>query len=448
VSRYEVVVIGAGLAGLTAACGLAGAGRKTLLIADGIGALLLSSGCIDLLGYQPADSLEPLTNPLAHFEEFITSYPDHPYALLGQEALTQGLALFKRLVAGTLEYRGELERNWLLPSALGAVRPTCLAPRSFVAGDLSRGGPMLIIGFRELRDFYPGLLCANLNAQNLGVQAEALLLDAPPPLAGRMNLTPLDFAQAFELPDFRRVVAWAIKGRGAGSRIGLPAVLGLSRHAEVLADLEEMLEHPVFEISTLPPSVPGRRLFDALRRRFEQAGGRLLLGSRVVAGTMEAGRVTSIQHETANRLRSIRADHFVLATGGIYGGGLQTDAEGHVWEPIFNLPIQAAADRDGWVRPNFLDPRGQPVANYGVRVNERLNPVAENLYVAGAALAGADWTRGRTGEGVALATAATIVPRLSPHPNPLPGGEGTRSGLPSPSGRGVGGEGLFPEEPF
>ena len=57
--NYHTIIIGAGLAGLTAACHLAQAGKKTLLVSGGVGTLVLASGCIDVLGYQPTDSKTP-----------------------------------------------------------------------------------------------------------------------------------------------------------------------------------------------------------------------------------------------------------------------------------------------------------------------------------------------------------------------------------------------------
>lgn len=52
----------------------------------------------------------------------------------------------------------------------------------------------------------------------------------------------------------------------AANLIGLPAVLGLTDCAQVLHDAEDALEAHLFEIPTLPPSVPGLRLQRALDR--------------------------------------------------------------------------------------------------------------------------------------------------------------------------------------
>jgi glycerol-3-phosphate dehydrogenase subunit B len=421
-SQYHTLIIGAGLAGLTAGCRLAQAGHKVLLVSQGMGALLLSSGAIDVLGFHPPESLEPVANPLETLHDFFLQRPEHPYQVLGHEMIRAGLAGFLALVDGAgLAYQGTPSRNWRLPSTAGAVHPTCLAPTALAQGELSQAGRMLIVGFHELRDFYPGLISQNLNAQELGVHSAARVIDAPPPAAGKLNITPIELARAFEAPDFRRRLVAAIRDESRGyDRVGFPAVLGLERHAEVVADLQRGLDRRVFEISTLPPSVPGRRLFDALKAAFLKAGGRLILGSQVIDGEIQAGRVTHIRFQTVNRLKTVRADNFVLATGGIFGGGLQTDASGRVWEPIFGLPVAAEADRHRWFEPKFVVPTGQPIGYAGLVINKRLNPVdnhgipvAENLYVAGASLAGSNWISGRTGNGVAVTTAAAIVSQVT-----------------------------------
>jgi glycerol-3-phosphate dehydrogenase subunit B len=176
---YHTIVIGAGLAGLTTAAYLAKAGKKTLLISGGIGSLVLASGCIDVLGYQPTDSKTPLDSPLQGIPAFLQDHPDHPYNLLGVEGVRAGIDAFSGITnyeLRTTNPKPETQnpkpetRNWWLPTPAGAVHPTALAPTSLAAGDLRAGGKMLIVGFNELRDFYPALLCDNLNAQIWALQ--------------------------------------------------------------------------------------------------------------------------------------------------------------------------------------------------------------------------------------------------------------------------------------
>jgi glycerol-3-phosphate dehydrogenase subunit B len=419
--RYDVVVIGAGLAGLITACQLAQRDQRVLLTATGIGALLLASGCVDVLGFQPADSTEPVKNPASKFSDFLAERPDHPYGIVGQVNLEAGVQAFLNLVnQNGLDYQGSLTRNWLLSSAAGAIHPTCLAPTALTKGELSTGESMLIVGFSQLRDFYPTLISQNLNEQEL-TKTEACLIDVTIPRAGKMDATPIEVAHAFEQADFRRQVINAVKSKSKGyNRVGFPAMLGLEQHRDVVADLEKGLGKPVFEISALPPSVPGRRLYEALKRVFLQAGGRLIIGGKITDGTIEGGRVTQVRLETASRLKRIEAQHFVLATGGLFGGGLEAHQDGRVTEEIFGLPVAAETNRHKWFNWHFISPKGQPVFNYGLKVNPQLNPVngsdtpvAENLYAVGAILAGSEWAHGRTGDGLALATSAAVVKQIS-----------------------------------
>ncbi len=414
-NTHDTIVIGAGLSGLMSANLLAEAQKNVKLLAHGIGAIALASGAIDVLGYQPIDARLPLENPFAALDDFLASRPMHPYRLTGADAIRRGLEALKRITAAHgLPYIGETEKNLWLPTALGAIHPAALAPQSLAQGDVKLGGRMLLVGFEELRDFYPDLMAENLNAQKLGVRAKVVSLRLPAPADGKMNITPIELAHAFDRPDFRQRVLAVLKPHTRGfSRIGFPAVLGVQNHPQVLADLESALGKKVFEISTLPPSVPGRRLFEALKANLLANGGEFLLGINVVDGEISGGRVTHIRTESASRLLTHRADTFVLATGSIFGGGVDTALNGSAHEPIFGLPVLAPSDRHQWFTQKFTG--GQPVAEAGVRVNARMNPVqddgsviAENLFIAGAQLAGFSWTDGRTGGGVALASAVTV----------------------------------------
>jgi anaerobic glycerol-3-phosphate dehydrogenase len=55
-----------------------------------------------------------------------------------------------------------------------------------IAGDLNRDEPMLLVGFKQLADFYPNIVAANLNKQ--GKTARYVMLDLPT-LANRNSTT-------------------------------------------------------------------------------------------------------------------------------------------------------------------------------------------------------------------------------------------------------------------
>ncbi|MDO5535552.1 MAG: FAD-binding protein, partial [Propionibacteriaceae bacterium] len=117
----DVVVIGAGIAGLTAALRLARAGRAVTLVSFGTGGLVLGQGTVDVLGYAP----DRVRRPLDALAGWVADHPDHPYATLGPDAVRDGVAFLADAVGPDLLV-GDPEQNVWLPTAVGAVRPTCL----------------------------------------------------------------------------------------------------------------------------------------------------------------------------------------------------------------------------------------------------------------------------------------------------------------------------------
>src|SRR5262245_58142152 len=248
----DTIVIGAGLAWLMGAQALAEAGRAPLLLAKGQGTTPRIAGTIDVWG--------GAHTPRAALDEFIAQQPNHPCARIGIAGVAEALDRFRALMeAAHYPYVGSLDRNVLLPTALGALRPAALLPATMAAGDTRLAGAMLIAGFRELRDFFPPLAAANLSAQGVTTRGAYLKL---PPVGRRLDFNTRTFAQLFDDPAFRQDVGRQLRElKGDATRIGLPAVLGLRDPLGVVADLQRLSGAQIFEIPTLPPSVPGMRLF-------------------------------------------------------------------------------------------------------------------------------------------------------------------------------------------
>ncbi len=406
----DVLVIGAGLSGLVAAWQAVENGRSVRVVAKGWGITHWHAGCIDVLGYYPLDNPEPVVALETAVSRLATEHPQHPYALIRLDNLQTAIEAFKALCA-TANYplHGSLTRNWLLPSALGTFRPTCLAPATMIAGDLTDNTPMLIVGFSRWLDFAPALVADNLTHQ--GIQATHVTLDLPS-LRQRKIVTALTIANLMETPAFRAELVNALKPYlSKAGRIGFPAVLGYTQATAVHQTLQKELGRPVFEIPTLPPSIPGMRLHHILLHTIRQKGGMVLEGLEATAATTQNGRITGLYTSAATRHRLHHAHHFILATGGILGGGITTNYTGEITETIFNLPLSTPVNRQSWFRRDFLDPQGHPIYQTGVRVNQQLQPlnengqpIYENLQAIGTILANWEPIRERSLEGVALAT--------------------------------------------
>jgi glycerol-3-phosphate dehydrogenase subunit B len=415
---HDTVVIGAGLAGLTAALRLADEGQRVLVVARGVGSTHLAPGTIDVLGFDP----ERVDRPQQALPSFAADHPSHPYARLSVEDVAASIEWFKaRLPA--LGYRGGLDENVLLPTAVGVAKPSAVVPETMAAGDLRAGGRFVFVGL-GLKDFYPAYLAENLgNASLDGVSARAIELTSG--IKAESDATSLGFARRFEQPDFREAVLWELEGRiEADERVGFPAVLGVGRAAEIWRELEKRLERPVFEVATLPPSVSGIRLYDEMTAALRKAGGRIVVGQTILGAETRNGRVDGVVAESAARPTTHRARSFVLATGGIAAGGIQVDSYGKIREAVFELALAGLPTTNGRppFLPNYLDE--QPLDRVGVAVDGLLRPtdgdgsaLYENLHAAGAALAGAAPWREASGNGLSLATgyvaAGAILERSS-----------------------------------
>lgn len=415
--KDEILVIGAGLAGLTAAWQATERGKKVRLISKGWGATHWHTGCVDVLGYWPLDSDTAVASPAQTIPTLLQDNPKHPYALVGLEQLAAALTALQNLcTAADYPLEGALTKNWLLPSGVGTHRPTCLAPATMTAGDLTSQAPMLIVGFKQLVDFFPNLVADNL-AQT-GIPAAQVTLDLPT-LAQRHNTTAVNLAEMMEQDTFRDEVAAAVKPHlGQAARVGFPAVLGLAQATAVHQDFQKRLGLPVFEIPGLPPSVAGMRLHRILKAAIEKNGGRVFAGVEAMGCVAETGQITAVISETASRPRHHRYQHYVLATGGILGGGISTNHLAEVKEVIFDLPLHLPQNRLAWFQRDFMDKRGHPIYRAGIVVNEQFQPTNgdgraryQNLFAAGTTLAHCEAIRERSFDGIAMAT-GYVVGRL------------------------------------
>ena len=415
--RQDVIVVGGGLAGLIAAVRLAEGGAEVLVLAHGIGSTHLSPTLIDVLGYADGRRVE---RPLEELDAFAAAQPGHPYAVLGADALPAAVDWFKATVAaGPLApyaYVGEPDENLLLPTAAGSAKPSAVVPETVAGGDLRRGGRMLVVGFRTVKDFHPALVADNLTAGGL-VRARSAELDLP--REGRRDQQSLGLARRFDESAFRREVIAQLVGRlGADERVGFPAVLGIRDPHGAWADLEHGLGRPVFEIPTLPPSVPGMRTFATLREALHRSRGRMILNNRVVGPVLEGGRLAGVRVKVGLSEVVHRAEHLVLATGGFASGGIELDSRWEAHERALGLPV-AGMPAPG--TPRFTESYWdeQPTARAGVAVDAEQRPLGpggepayDNVRVAGASLAGAASWREGCGDGLSLLSGFRAAERI------------------------------------
>ena len=382
-SLHDVVIIGGGMSGLTASIYLAGKGLKTALISRGDPVCSLSTGCIDVLdaGERPLEALGSLPH-------------EHPYRLVGRKGVEEALKLFRDIMASSpTPYVGTFRRNREILTPIGTFKSTCLVPRTMEASQGCRDEYVHVISFQGLRDFYPSYITSRL--PNTGFS----LYDA------RVSST-LALATRFEEPGFvDDFCVWLSGLEIPPGKVGLPAVLGLKEPVALMEDISGRIGREVFEIPTLPPSIPGLRLFRALKSTFQDRGGDVFWGSAISSVETRGSLVEAVTLAASGRPSRVQGRAFILATGSYVSGGLFATRDA-VKETVFGLPVDIPKSRRDWFWNDFFTP-GHPIEASGIEVDSSFRPIRsalENLFVCGSILARGEIMKYHCGHGLALAT--------------------------------------------
>jgi glycerol-3-phosphate dehydrogenase subunit B len=409
----DLIIIGTGMAGMAAAVFAARRGLDAVQV--GItGELGFASGPLDLLGVHPVAEGRVVDDPWQGIVQLCRDEPLHPYAKLEIAAIRRAMDDFLAfLEAGGYPHVTLGQRNQTLATAAGTRKPTFAVPHTMQHGPtaMTRRAPCLLVGFEGLKGFSARQIALSLEADWPDLRPVRM---AFPDAQGELYTEHM--ARALDAAETREKLVAAIRPHlGDAHYVGLPAVLGLYRTGRVLADLQQGLGVPVFEIPTMLPAVTGVRLRELCEQRLPALGIRPLWQQRVLGvQRLNDGR-WSLAVGYAEAERQVVARSVLLCSGRFFGKGLHARRQA-IQETIFNLPVVQPMDRKSWHHKDLLDPQGHAINRAGVAVDEGFRPVDNqcdtlypNLFAAGSLLAYQDWMRQKCGSGLAVATAYAAV---------------------------------------
>ena len=412
----DLVVVGAGLAGLVAALVAARKGENVTVLSTGSGALSIATAAIDVLGATAEGTVtgDP-TDAISHLD------PRHPYAILGPARVREALAFLAKLAADAGWPLTGVERapdggvrceNRVVPTVAGTRKVTCLVPATLDTTTLRNPKKILICGVTGLRDCTPGMALEGLrDASDFpGCAFDTVWLESPVPQHHRVTTT-LDVARALEseagLKAFCASLRAAAHGKGYDA-VFLPPVLGTRPGRRVPDAAAAAAGCPVFELTGLPPGVTGLRTWHLLMDALRATGNVSFMENTTVTGCEIAGdRVTSVLTSHADGLRRYPAKRFIIATGGVISGGISVEP-GRAIDSVLGLVFDLPAETADWTDQDVFAP--QRFAALGVSVSATLQPLldgrplARNVRCAGRVIGGHDPIFERCGNGVALAT--------------------------------------------
>ena len=412
----ELAVIGNGMAGMAAA--LFGANRGVSIVQVGVtGEIIFASGLLDLLGVHPVEKRKVWQDPWAGIETLAHETPKHPYARLKRREIEAAFhELLSFLKEAGLPYGRRKRQNSEMIMPLGTTKLTYCAPQSMWGGvkALEERHPCLLIDFYGLSDFSATQIAETLKDRWPDLRSARITF--PGNDQTRELFTGELMAQAMESSENREKLAQAVRPLvGDAQSIGIPAIFGMNRTNEIIAELEKHIGVPMFEIPTLPVSIPGLRLNDTFARELSNKGVRRFSQKRVLKAHREPKGDFILEIGNNRVEKSVRANGVILASGRFWGRGLMADRR-RVREAIFDLPVHLPENRSEWHHKDFLDLRGHPVNRAGLEIDDLFRPLDssgdpafERLFAAGSILAHQDWMRMKCGSGLAISSAYSAV---------------------------------------
>lgn len=410
--KYNTIIIGGGLSGLTAGIALLKAGQRVAILNKAQNTLHFNSGSFSLLGYDKEG--KTISHPLEAIKELDAR---HPYSKIGAENIEQLCDEAKQLLATAgIKTEGSCHKNHFRVTPIGSLKPEWLTMEDMVYTDEEGKLPQSIdiVNIEGYLDLPVELLADGL--RKAGSEVSIHTVTTPALEEARRSPSEMrasNIALVLQSEEEIKRVATAINALPLKSELVLlPAVLGY-RDGKAVETLKKLVNSPLKYVATLPPSVSGIRANFLLRRYFTQLGGTFIPADAAVKYEMEQGRVKSVETEKLAGT-PFRADQFILATGTFVSEGLQSNYE-QVFEPLFGLDVYAPGHHQDWSADYLYDP--QPYMEFGVETDTDFHAfkdgkVISNLYAIGSVLSGHNSVKQADGTGVSLLTALAVAKKI------------------------------------
>ncbi|MFZ0449649.1 MAG: glycerol-3-phosphate dehydrogenase subunit GlpB [Desulfatiglandaceae bacterium] len=412
----DLTVIGRGMAGMAAALFAAEKGISTVQVGTN-GGIIFASGLFDLFSVHPVNEKNIWKDPWMGIEALIRDIPGHPYSRLTKEEIQLAFEeMLGFLNVEGLHYCRAEEGNSEVITPLGTTKHTYCVPQGMWNGVLAlkEKKPCLLVDFPGMNGFSALQLAENLKEAWRDLRSARIPF---PEGKGQGTMVVGDvMARGLELPEKREKLAGMILPYvKEAQHVGLPAVLGMSHHNEVIQELGARLGVPVFEIPTFSLSIPGLRLMETFTNALSKRGVRQFEQERVLVAERRPDGRFALGIGNKKLQTRVVSKGIILASGRFWGKGLYA-FRNRIKETVFDLPVSQPAERSEWHRKDFFDLRGHPVNQAGLETDDSYRPLGDsgkpafdNLFAAGSILAHQDWMRMKCGSGLAIATAYGAV---------------------------------------
>lgn len=252
--KFDTIIIGGGLCGLTAGIALSRQGRKCMIVSAGQSALHFFSGSFELYnGEKPLEKIAELDEA-------------HPYSKIGKENVARLAGEVNDFFAGAgVNLKGGAEKNHFRVTPLGAVKDAWLTLDEYVTFP-RESKKIALVNLEGYLDFQTSFVARLLDSLGLECQLSTI------------SLSELEYLRKNPTEMRATHIAKALSGEAMNvlaeklntisdevEEIWMPAVVGLDSDKDVEL-LRSKVNRPLYFIATLPPSTPGIRVQQLLKK--------------------------------------------------------------------------------------------------------------------------------------------------------------------------------------
>lgn len=414
--RYsDIIVVGAGMAGLMAAITAAKAGKSVSVLSEGAGVLSIGSGAVDFLGY--VDGKKIMDSPYNHLEELPKN---HPYNIAGESNIKDAFASLIE-ISGNNGYKIKISDdgcNQTAISIVGTTKPTYICSDSNNASRILKAKKILFAGVEYLKDAQVALAVKQAKHYKVFAEAELNYAMLPSPFGKTHRvLNCLDIARYVDKEEgFNWLKSELLKCSAGYDAVIIPPICGTVNYIKNYEALKNE-GFSVVESLSIPPGVGGYRLRDALMNEAKKLNVKFIENCNVQRAVIESNKcmgLVAVHNNIAGAIETeYHAEQFIIATGGVIGGGIVSTPD-KVYEKIFNIQLESPETVEERSDKNVFG--SHKFTKFGVNVNEKFqaigsngSPVYENVYFAGNTLGNYDFPTEKSGYGVACVTGYTAA---------------------------------------
>ena len=417
----EVVVIGSGIAGVTALIKLRKLGYKPILLSKGAGASAMFSGSYDIASIAKSKSIKEIIGiPLSGQIELIKNRnKNHPYNKIRNinQTLEDSFRLINQVLDLNLTDLDLSRSNYTVATQTGYLKESSVISNDSLGMDLDSimksGENYGILNFTLFKSFFHERLLHNLNKIKKEVNSDSKFFILDFDFLRRSsdtNLKNYDLARIVENKDLYITLIEKIRELASLDNIKSiisPPVWGIDKFYEIKDELSKHLSF--IEAFSVNPSIEGIRLQKKISK-YILDNDIEFINEEVVSFKSENDLITEI---LTNKGSKIKTSGIVLASGKFIGGGINSD-NGYS-EPIFNLPLFYEGEainrymKEPMFKENYFDKHS--MYSVGVKVNSSFQALNidnkvlyKNLFVAGNIIADYNYIAREGGFGVAIST--------------------------------------------